>query len=232
MAIEEGDFVEIEYEGRLLDDGELFDTTDPKLAKEEGIWQEQGQYGPLKIVVGEEHILPGLEDALEGREPGEFEVELEAEEAFGKKDSDLLSIVPEKEFKKRGIQPFVGMEANIDNQRGTVRSVSGGRVVVDFNHPLAGKDVKYEVEINRIIEDEEEQVETILDLMQMPYAEFELEDDKATVKLEQSIPDDIKEKSQDVMERLTDIELEFEEPEEDQSAPMVQDTTQGGNEEE
>ncbi len=213
MAIEKGDFIEMQFTGRVSDDGEVFDTTDEVLAKEEDIYQPQQEYGSIKLVVGERQVVPGLDEALEGMELGEHEVHLDVEDAFGKKDTDKLKIIPEKEFDKQGIKPYVGLEVNIDGQIGTVRSVTGGRTVVDFNHPLAGKELDYEINIKRKIEDQEKQLKAILQIMNTPYEEINIEDDQAEIVMEQEMPEDLQEKATEEIERLVGYKATFTTPE-------------------
>ncbi len=138
------DFVELEYTGKL-EDGTVFDTTDEKVGKESGLGNESTVFGPAVICLGEAHIIPGIENKIIGKDPKSFTIELQPEDAFGKKETKLLKLMPMKVFKKQEIQPFPGLEVNIDNNYGTVRTVSGGRVIVDFNHPLSGRVVIYEV---------------------------------------------------------------------------------------
>jgi len=150
MKLKKHDFIEIEYTGRIKD-GDVFDTTDEKTAKESGLNTENARFGPVVICLGENHVLPGIENKIIGSDLGNFKVDLTAENAFGKKSAKLLKLMPMKVFKKQDIQPFPGLEVNIDNQYGIVRTVSGGRVIVDFNHPLSGHDVSYEVKVNKKI---------------------------------------------------------------------------------
>ncbi|MFH2020060.1 MAG: FKBP-type peptidyl-prolyl cis-trans isomerase [archaeon] len=152
MKLKKNDFVEIEYTGKL-DDDTVFDTTDEETANKSGLKRENSIFGPVVVCLGEHHVLEGIENELIGKEAGTYHVDLSAEKAFGKKDAKLLKLMPMKLFIKQKIQPFVGLEVNIDNAYGTVRSVSGGRVIVDFNHPLSGRAVKYDIKVNRLVED-------------------------------------------------------------------------------
>ena len=69
-----------------------------------------------------------------------------------------------KEFKKQNIKPFVGMPLSLDGQHGIVRTVDGGRVRVDFNHELAGKDIIYEIEIVDTIDDNVEKIKGLIEV--------------------------------------------------------------------
>ena len=192
LAIKEGDFVNIDYTGKV--DGRVFDTTDEALAKKEGIYSKNTKYGPITIVVGAGHLIKGIDEALVGKKEGEkFEIKVPPEKAFGKKNSKLLKIIPQKIFKEQKIDPYPGMTLNIDNLLGTVVSVSAGRVIVDFNHPLAGKELDYEIKINKIVSDKKEQVEAIIEL----YAgnskcDVEISEDKVEIKCDKELQQNVR----------------------------------------
>ena len=158
MAIKKNDFVELDYIGSLKESNQIFDITNKEEAKKLKIFNEKAEYGSIKVIIGEKQLVKGLEDFLIGKEPGEYKVELTAEQAFGKKNPKLMRIIPMNAFIKQNIKPFPGLQLNLDGLIGTVRSVSGGRVVMDFNHPIAGRDVVYEVKVKGIITDAKEKV--------------------------------------------------------------------------
>lgn len=165
MSIGKNDFVTIEYTGSLKESGQIFDTTNEDLAKKEKIHNEKMAYGPITICVGQNQILKAIdENLLEKKENTEFSLDLTAENAFGKKNAKLIKLIPSSIFKKQNIQPFVGLEVQIDNLPGLIRSVSGGRILVDFNHPLAGKDVKYEIKVLNKVTDAKEKIKAYLQI--------------------------------------------------------------------
>ena len=182
MEIKENDFVNIDYIGKT--EGKIFDLTDEKLAKEEKIYDEKREYGPVTIVVGAGHLIKGIDESLIGKKVGdEFEINIEPEKAFGKKNAKLLKIIPEKIFKTQEVKPQPGMMINVDNAVGYVVSVSSGRVIVDFNHPLAGKELNYKIKVNKKIEDKKEQIQELLDLfVGKKDFEIELKENKAEIK--------------------------------------------------
>jgi len=151
------DFVEVEYTGKLKEDNTIFDTTDETIAKDNNIHNENMNYGPVVVCIGEKQILGGLDKQLEGKETGkEYNIELKPEEAFGKKDAKLLKMIPSGKFKQQGVQPQPGLQINIDGMMGTIRTAAGGRIIVDFNHPLSGKEIIYNIKLNKIITDNKE----------------------------------------------------------------------------
>lgn len=164
MPIKEKDFVEVEYTGKIKEDSIIFDTTDGKTAKDNNIHNPNVNYGPIVVCIGEGHLLKGLEDNLVGKEPGKFHFELKPEDAFGKKNAKLLKLVPTSVFRKQGIMPQPGLQVNIDGILGTVRTATGGRCIVDFNHPLSGKEIVYDIKVNKIITDAKEKVAAMVNL--------------------------------------------------------------------
>ncbi len=144
MTIKNGDLVKIEYTAYSGDS--VIDTTDEKLAKEKNIYDQKKKYGPAVIKVGANQILQGVDEALIDMEAGnEKEFDVSPEKAFGNRDSQKIRLVPMKQFREAGMKPIPGQVINIDDNPAVIRSVNSGRVVVDFNHPLAGATLKYKI---------------------------------------------------------------------------------------
>ena len=149
MKIKEKDFIEINFIART-EDGKVFDTTFKEEAKKANL--PDLEYKPAKICIGQGFLLKGLDKRLIGKEVGkEYEIKLEPDEAFGKRIPELVKIIPLKVFQKKEVNPYPGLSIAIDNSVATVRAVSGGRVITDFNHPLAGKRIIYKIIINKKI---------------------------------------------------------------------------------
>ena len=162
--IEAGDFIRLDYTGRLASSSRVFDTTSAEEAKKAGIFSEKAVYKPVLVAVGKRMILAGLDDALIGMEPdGKKTIELPPEQAFGVRNPDLVTVVPLANFHRNNINPVPGMPVTLDNRNGRVRSVGGGRVVVDMNSDLAGETVRYDVQIKAVIEGRDRQAEEILE---------------------------------------------------------------------
>jgi FKBP-type peptidyl-prolyl cis-trans isomerase SlyD len=158
----ENDFVEVEYTGKLMD-GTVFDTTSERTAKENAIYSDKANYSAAIVCIGEKQLLPGLDDELAGKEIGkEYKIKLPAEKAFGKRDVKNIKIIPMSTFKEHKMNPQPGLQINVDGEMGVVSSVAGGRVIVNFNHPLAGREVEYEFKIIRKITDKKEQLSSFL----------------------------------------------------------------------
>jgi len=161
-SIKNGDFIELDYTGRLADDGTVFDTTMEDVAQKAGL-DPKAQYRPVIICVSEGQLLQGIDEYLKGKQFGKHTITLPPEKAFGKKDTKLLKLIPKQKFKESKLEPRVGLEVNVDNHYGVIRSVSGGRITVDFNHPLAGNALVYDVDVKGTVTDPAKQVEALLD---------------------------------------------------------------------
>jgi FKBP-type peptidyl-prolyl cis-trans isomerase SlyD len=163
--VKKGDFLRLEYTGRVQETDEVFDTTIEKVAEEEGIQLENKIYGPIPIIVGAGHVLKGIEDSLIDMDEGdEKEIEIPPSEGFGERDPKLIQLIPMSEFRKQSIKPQVGMSITSEGSTGKIRSISGGRVRVDFNHELAGKTLQYQIKVQKIIEDDVEKIRSMIDL--------------------------------------------------------------------
>lgn len=159
-TIKQHDFVEVEYVGRVQENGMVFDTNIESVAKENGLYQDGMRYSPIIVCVGEGQIMKGIDEFLVGKttENTYEDVTVPAEDGFGKKSMDKLQMVPMSQFKKQGLRPFQGMQVNIDESYGVVRSVNGGRIIVDFNHPLASKTLLYTVNVGKKVTDQDTQM--------------------------------------------------------------------------
>ena len=149
--------VSVNFTGKELLNNEVFDTTKESVAKEHNIYDPKRKFKALTIIIGEKELLPLVEKELEGMKEGEERtVKLSAKNGFGERVPDLVRILPAKAFAEHKIKPVQGLVINIGNALGKVQSVSGGRVRVDFNHLLAGRELEYTVKIEKEIKDKKE----------------------------------------------------------------------------
>jgi FKBP-type peptidyl-prolyl cis-trans isomerase 2 len=136
-----GDIVRVHYRG-LLQDGTVFDSS---LERE-----------PFEFTLGQGMVISGFENAILGMNEGETKrVEIKAEDAYGSYRDDLLMIV-EKSMLPPNIDPIVGMNLRISSPDGnykvvTVIDVTDNTITLDANHPLAGKDLIFEIKLLEII---------------------------------------------------------------------------------
>jgi len=163
LQVAKGDFILIDYVAKVKETGEIFDTSIAEVAKKANLYRENTIYEPMLVVVGEGWVLKGLDEQLEGLEVGKKAViEVPPEKGFGLRDPSKIKLVPLRKFREQNITPYPGMEVEIDGKMAVVRSVGAGRVQVDFNLPLAGKTLIYEVEVKKKLETVEEKVKALL----------------------------------------------------------------------
>jgi len=167
-TISKGDIVWIDYEGWVLNPNgtrTLFDTTRAEAAKKADRFDEKKVYAEFPIIVGHGRILPGLDEALIGAEIGkDTTIRIPPEKGAGERDPKLVELHPLREFLKQEIHPDVGMEVSLGGRKGTITQVTGGRVRIDYNNPLAGKTIEYTFRATRKAETTEEKLRAILEM--------------------------------------------------------------------
>jgi FKBP-type peptidyl-prolyl cis-trans isomerase SlyD len=157
-----GDFVLVDYIGRIKESGEIFDLTKEEVARKENIFNEKFKYGSVPMVIDSNFVLKGLSEALKEMKVGEKKtVEISPEKGFGERNPEFIKLIPESRFKEQNIEATPGSFVTINKIRGRVMSADGGRVRADFNHPLAGKTLQYELEIVGEIAEENEKVKAV-----------------------------------------------------------------------
>lgn len=221
MAIKKGDFVKFDFTAKTRDEGIVFDTSIEQVAKDKDIFSKNAKYIPMQVCVGEKQVLPGLDDALVGKDANaKFSVELAPEVAFGKKEASLIVMVPMAKFKENKIQPLPGLQVDFDGRIGVVKSAGGGRVLVDFNHPLSGRFVVYDVELKGAITDKAEQVKCLL----MPFSpEVKVEGNKAVVSM--ALPEQLSKPIAEKIKNITGLDVEFKAPEAKKPVEKLKDDT-------
>lgn len=132
-----GDRVKVHYTGSL-DNGDVFDTS---------VGRE-----PLQFIIGEGMLIPAFEAAVSGMSPGESKtIKIPAPEAYGPHIKELL-IEFERQQLPRDINPEIGLELQIEQEDGNVAivriaEVTESKVAIDANHPLAGKDLTFDIQL-------------------------------------------------------------------------------------
>lgn len=170
MAIEKNDFVELEFVAKA--NGDVFDTNKKSEADKLGM----KQVTPVIISVGRGMVIKGLDEELAGKELGvEYKSTFKPELAFGKRDAKMVRMIPLKLFLEQKIMPEKGMQLSLDGMLVRVLSVSSGRVLVDFNNPLAGKEVEYTYSIKRKVDDMNEKVNAMQDFFFRNRFDFKVE---------------------------------------------------------
>jgi peptidylprolyl isomerase len=163
MALQKGDFILADYTAKVKETGEVFDTTIEETAKKERLYKEGEIYEPKLVVIGEGWVLKPLDESLTTMEVGKTAtVEIPPDKAFGPRDPEKVKRVPLRHLTEKGVTPSLGMRVEYDNKLATVRAIGAGRVLLDFNPPLAGKTLVYEVTVQKKLETGEEKITALI----------------------------------------------------------------------
>ena len=110
---------------------------------------------PIAILFGHGNIIPGLEKAMDGREAGDsFQATVPAAEAYGERREGLSQRIPKKHFGAQKLEPGmqVVLQTNFGPRAVTIEKVGMSVVDVDLNHPMAGKDLDFDIEVVEVRE--------------------------------------------------------------------------------
>ncbi|GBC75603.1 FKBP-type peptidyl-prolyl cis-trans isomerase SlyD [archaeon HR06] len=159
----EGSLLLINITGKVKDTGELIETTLEEEAKKFNLYDPTRKYEPKLVILGEGLLLKVIEDKIKEAEIGsKFQIEIPPEQAFGLRDSNKIKLIPLRKFGDQAKDLSIGSRVEVDNKVGTVKYIGSGRVQVDFNHPLAGKTLSYEVEIVKEITEDNEKIKALI----------------------------------------------------------------------
>lgn len=135
-----GDTVKVHYTGKL-DDDTIFDTSVER--------------DPLQFTIGEGRLIPDFEKAVVGMNPGESKtIQIPADKAYGPHHEEMVMVVGRNEFPK-DLEPKIDQRLQVQNSSGqvfavTVTAISEANVTLDANHPLAGKDLTFNIQLAEI----------------------------------------------------------------------------------
>lgn len=179
MEFKEHDFVKIEFD--IYANGKLESTTNQEKSKENNVGLEKDKF----LILGENKILKALDQDILNNYKKENEtktLELTPKQAFGERNKEKVQTLNINAFKKHNIKPVVGGVYNFDGNLAVVKSVSGGRILVDFNNPLAGKDIKIDYKITQNINEENKKLETYFkEILKFPETSYNIKDKKVYV---------------------------------------------------
>ena len=139
--VKNGDTVKVHYTGKF-DDGRIFDSSD--------------NHGPLEFTIGEGRIIPGFEQAMIGMEPSESKtIKIPFDKAYGPYNKEMVMLVERNQFPPH-LNPELGQKIQIPKTDGqtiifTVTDASESNVTLDANHPLAGKDLTFDIQLIEIV---------------------------------------------------------------------------------
>jgi peptidylprolyl isomerase len=190
MPFNDGDFLLVEYTVRVKETGNIVDTTSEEIAKSENIYESGRLYGPVLVVLGKKWLNEMVEEELKKTDVGvEKEIIVPPEKAFGPRDPGKVKVYSLREFRRRNINVRLGDIVEIGGNRGIVKSISGGRVTVDFNHPLAGKTLIFKVKVVAKLEDFKDKIKALATRhLQIPMSEVGVDYDEEKKELTITIP--------------------------------------------
>jgi FKBP-type peptidyl-prolyl cis-trans isomerase 2 len=177
----------IDYSATTKDDGIVFDTTMEAVAKESGRYKEGDRYEPMLVAIGWNWLLAALEEELIGLKVGDSKtVEIPPEKGAGEKDPRKIKMIAKTKLAKHKVRPAKGETITFGNERGIVTAVFGRQVRVDFNSPLAGRVLEFDVTIRDIISDPLDKLKAVVKrrLPGIPDDEFNFSITKKVVSIE------------------------------------------------
>jgi peptidylprolyl isomerase len=164
MSLQKGDFILINYTAKVKETNEVFDTTLEEVAKKEHLHKEGEIYEPKLVVIGEGWMLKAVDESLTTMKLNKPQsVEVPPDKAFGPRDPEKVKRVPLKQLLAKDIHnPAIGMRIDYNGKMATIRSIGAGRVLLDFNPPLAGKTLVYDVTVDKKLDANEEKIAAII----------------------------------------------------------------------
>jgi len=179
VKIKDNEFIKLDFD--LYANDKLVQTTEEKKGKEAGLNIEK--YGPQTIIVGKGFVLKALdEDIVKNTQIGETGIlELKPKEAYGMKNKKLIKVLPKSAFDEHKMRPVVGVVYDFNGTYGTVKSIVGGRVMVDFNNPLSGKNIRIEYKVLSKVNDIDKKILNVFEsILRIP-------NDMCNVKVKEKI---------------------------------------------
>ena len=165
-TMEDGTIVHVDYELYNNETGDLIETTREAVAKEHDAHQENRSYEPMVCIVGGGQLIPGFEEALAGAKKGkETEVVIAPVDAYGEKDAEQVETISIDKLIRAVQDPnalYIGAPVTINGRQGQLSYLAAGRARIDYNHPMAGKSLKYSFNVVDVVEGKEDQVTALL----------------------------------------------------------------------
>ncbi len=187
--ISENDLVLINFVGKVKSTGQVIDFTYKELAEKENVDTSKVDLSPVLVIPSAKYTFDAISKSLIGKKEGDkYSLDLKPEEAFGKFNSKLVKTYSLDSFRENKINPSVGDMVSLDGMPATVMSVGGGRVMVNFNHPLAGKELTYDIEVFKVLADDSEKISAIFKhYIGKPPEKVEVKDSDVEIKYSSSI---------------------------------------------
>ncbi|HML26507.1 MAG TPA: peptidylprolyl isomerase [Methanomethylovorans sp.] len=145
--VEKGDNISVNYVGKY-DNGTVFDTSWINVSKEAGLYDASRNYEPLSFVVGAGQMISGFDNGVLNMTIGEKKtLKLSPDEAYGEYKEEYLVPVPRSDLENNSIVPEIGKQVGTLMGVATIVDITDTNVTLDFNSPLAGKNLTFDVEV-------------------------------------------------------------------------------------
>jgi peptidylprolyl isomerase len=178
MTLERSSLILVDYTAKVKDSDEIFETTREEEAKKSDLFDPTRKYEPRLISIGEGWVLKGLDEALAAANIGDkIDVEISPDKGFGERDPNKVRMIAQRKLGEKADEVRVGDVIEIDNRTGIVRYVGSGRVQIDFNHRFAGRTLKYDVDLVKKLESDDDKIRSLIK-RRLP-----LEDEKIKINL-------------------------------------------------
>ena len=165
--MEDGAIIHVDYDLFSGETGDLIETTREEIAKDYEMHQEGRSYTPMVCIVGTGNLIAGFEAALKDAKVGkEVEVEIAPADAYGEKDASLVETISIDKLRRAVQDPnslYLGAPVNINGRQGYLSYLAAGRARIDYNHPMAGKTLKYVFTIIKEVKGKEDKVMGLLE---------------------------------------------------------------------
>ena len=165
--MEDGAIIHVDYDLYSGETGDLIETTREDIAKEHEMHQEGRNYSPMVCVVGTGNLIAGFEAALKDAKVGkEVEVEIAPADAYGEKDPAQVETISIDKLRRSVQDPnslYLGAPVTIGGRQGYLSYLAAGRARIDYNHPMAGKTLKYVFTVIKEVKNKEDKVMGLLE---------------------------------------------------------------------
>ena len=165
--MEDGAIIHVDYDLFSGETGDLIETTREEIAKEHEMHQEGRKYIPMVCVVGTGNLIPGFESALQEAKVGkEVDIEIAPEEAYGEKDATLVETISIDKLRRAVQDPnslYLGAPVTLNGRQGYLSYLAAGRARIDYNHPMAGKTLRYVFTVVKEVKGKEDKVLGLLE---------------------------------------------------------------------
>ena len=165
--MEDGAIIHVDYDLFSGETGDLIETTREDVAKEHEMHQDGRTYSPMVCVVGHGHLIPGFENALKEAKVGkEVDIEIAPADGYGEKDASMVETISIDKLRRAVQDPnslYLGAPVNIGGRQGYLSYLAAGRARIDYNHPMAGKTLRYVFTVVKEVKGKEDKVLGLLE---------------------------------------------------------------------